>query len=185
MKGIILLANHFEDTETILTIDLIRRASIELDLVSISDSLELTTQYNLKIKAEKKINEVNLDEYDFLIIPGGKAVFETHLSSEVTKSIVQKFYNQQKLIATICAAPSILGQLGYLDNIPFTCFPSCEEKMPNGQYLQNESVVVNNNLITAKAAGATFDFAYEIIKYVKGQETADKVINAVYYKKRY
>lgn len=182
MKGLILLANHFEDTEAIVTIDLIRRAGIELDLVSISQSLDLTTQYNLKIKAEKMIDEVCVDDYDYLIIPGGKAVFETHHSSKITKEVVDKFYHQQKLIATICAAPSILGQYGYLDNIPFTCFPSCEDKMPNGKYLKEQGVVVYENLITSKAAGATFEFAYEIIKYLKGEEIAKKVINSVYYK---
>lgn len=182
MKGIILLANYFEDTEAIVTIDLIRRANIDLDLVSIEKTLELTTQYNLKIKAEKMIEDVNLEEYDYLIIPGGKAVFLTHLESLITKAVVEEFYNKNKLIATICAAPGILGKYGYLDNKPFTCYPSCETNMQNGIYLEKEGTVVNKNIITGKAAGATFEFAYEIIKYLKGKEVADKVINSVYYK---
>lgn len=183
MKGMILLANRFEDTEAIVTIDLLRRANIELDLVSITGDLELQTQYNLVIKADKKIENIIICEYDFLIIPGGKAVFETHLSSSITKEVIDNFYNKQKMIATICAAPSILGQYNLLKNLPFTCYPTCEEKVINGKYLEEENVVVANNLITAKAAGATFDFAYEIIKYLKGEEVAKKVIDSVYYKK--
>ena len=183
MKGIIVLANYFEDTEAIVTIDLIRRANIDLDLVSIEETIELTTQYNIKLKADMMVNDVDFDKYDFLIIPGGKAVFLTHLESEITKNIIHKFYSKNKLIATICAAPGILGKYGYLDNQPFTCYPSCETNMQKGIYLKDNGVVVNKNIITGKAAGATFEFAYEIIKYLKGEETADKVINSVYYKK--
>lgn len=82
MKGIILLANHFEDTEALVTIDLLRRAGITVDMVSIEKSVDLVTQYNLKIKAEFTVDQLNLNDYSFLIIPGGKAVILTHLSSK-------------------------------------------------------------------------------------------------------
>ena len=138
MKGIILLANHFEDTEALVTIDLLRRAGITVDMVSIEKSVDLVTQYN--------------------------------------------FAKKNQLIATICAAPSVVGKLGYLKNKEFTCFPGFEEYVVDGIYLPNKNVVVSNNYITAKAAGATFDFAKEIIKYLTNEKTANKVINSVYYK---
>ena len=168
MKGIILLANHFEDTEALVTIDLLRRAGITVDMVSIEKSVDLVTQYNLKIKAEFTVDQLNLNDYSFLIIPGGKAV--------------NHFAKKNQLIATICAAPSVVGKLGYLKNKEFTCFPGFEEYVVDGIYLPNKNVVVSNNYITAKAAGATFDFAKEIIKYLTNEKTANKVINSVYYK---
>ena len=181
MKGIIILANYFEDVEALITIDILRRAKIEIDLVSVEESLELTTQSQIKIKAEKRYDEINLNDYNFLVIPGGKAVFNTHLESSITKSILDKFYHNKELIASICAAPAVLGKYGYLDNINFTCFPSCEEYMPNGIYLKEKKVVVDGNIITSKAAGTTFDFAYQIVKYLKGEEEANKVLKSVYY----
>ena len=75
VKGLILLANGFEDTEAITTIDILRRAKIELDLVSVSDNLEIMTQSKIMMKAEKLLKDLNLSEYDFLVIPGGGAVF--------------------------------------------------------------------------------------------------------------
>ena len=72
--------------------------------------------------------------------------------------------------------------LGYIKNKEFTCFPGFEEYVVDGIYLPNKNVVVSNNYITAKAAGATFDFAKEIIKYLTNEKTANKVINSVYYK---
>ena len=182
MKGIILLANHFEDVEALITIDILRRANITIDLVSVVEKLELNTQSNITIKAEKLYEDISLNDYDFLIIPGGKAVFETHLDSHKTKEAVDYFYSKNKLIASICAAPGVLGKYGYLDNIEYVCFPSCEEFMPKGILMKEKRVVVSNNIITSKAAGTTFDFAYEIVKYLTSEENANKVINSVYYR---
>ncbi len=181
MKGIILLANYFEDVEALITIDMLRRAKIQIDLISVTKELTLITQSNIKLSADYLLEDIEINEYDFLVIPGGKAVFETHLTSPITHKIVNRFNNQNKLIATICAAPGILGVMGLLDNKDFVCFPGCEDNIPNGN-LQNKNVVVTKNLITSKAAGTTFEFAYEIIKYLTNKELADKVLHSVYYK---
>lgn len=182
MKGIILLANYFEDTEALVTIDLLRRAGITTDMVSIEKNIKLVTQYNIKIEAEYTLNQVDLNDYDFLVIPGGKAVMLTHLSSKITEKIVGHFAQKEKLIAAICAAPSVIGKLGYLKCKEYTCFPEFEKYVTGGQYLPDKNVVVSDNYITAKAAGATFDFAREIIKYLINEDIANRVINSVYYK---
>lgn len=181
MKGIIILANYFEDVEALITIDILRRAKIDIDLISIEDKLELTTQSNIKITADKFINEVNLSDYNFLVLPGGKAVFNTHIESNITKKTIEHFYNNNLLIAAICAAPIVLGKYGCLDGRNFVCFPSCEEEIHSGILNKDKRVVVDGNIITSKAAGTTFDFAYEIVKYLKGKEEAEKVIGSVYY----
>lgn len=181
MKGLILLADYFEDIEALATVDLLRRANINIDIVSITGKLELTTQSILKVKAEKLYEDIDLREYEFLVIPGGKAVFKTHLSSEITENCVKFFNQKHKLIACICAAPGILGKMGILDSMEYTCYPGCEQNMPVKNYLINEPVVVRNNIITSKAAGTTFLFASKIIEYLKGKEEAVKVLNSVYY----
>ena len=181
MKGLILFANHFEEVEAILTIDMLRRASISIDAVSITNSLELTTQQGLVVKADKLYQDVNLDDYDFLIIPGGKAVFETHLESSITKHCVEHFNKKNQLIACICAAPMILGKYGLLKNRDYVCFPSCENDSFEGRYIKDAKVVVVDNIITSKAAGTTFEFSYEIIKYLISEEKAKDILNKVYY----
>ena len=181
MKGLILLANYFEDVEALITIDMLRRAGIQIDLVSLTDDLNVITQSKIKMIAEKNYKEINLDEYDYLIIPGGKAVMTTHYDHPFTQQAINKFYSNKQLIASICAAPSILGKLGLLDNKEFTCFPSFENYMLNGIYKQNDKVVADGNIITSKAAGTTFEFAYEIIKYLIGEEVAVKTLKSVYY----
>lgn len=181
MKGIILLADYFEDVEALITVDMLRRAAINIELVSMNENLEVITQAGIKILADKKLDDISLNDYDFLVIPGGKATFLTHHNSDITKNIVKSFLNDHKLVATICAAPSILGMMGYLDNKEFTCFPTCEKYMPKGIYKPNQNVVVCDNIITSKAAGTTFDFAEEIIKYLGDEKVAKTVLSSVYY----
>ncbi len=181
MKGLILLANYFEDVEALITIDMLRRAKIEIDLVSITEDYNLITQSGVKLQADYLIDEIDLDKYAFLIMPGGKAVFETHLNSNITKHCIKLFYQKQKLIAAICAAPLILDAVGILKGKEYVCFPSCETNI-DGIYKENERVVVSDHIITSKAAGTTFAFAFAIIKYLANEEVANMVLHNVYYK---
>ena len=180
MKGIILLANNFEDAEAIVTIDLLKRAGILVDTVSMYDNYLVKSKYGLNITCDKLIKDVKETDYDFLIIPGGAAVM-FHLENDDTLNTVKAFENSKKLIASICAAPSILGKLGLLDNEEFVCFPSFETYMPKGIYKEDKKAVTCNNHITSKAAGTVFNFAYEIIKYLISEQKAKQVFEEVYY----
>ena len=143
---------------------------------------EVKTARNIYITADKTIREVDLKAYDYLIIPGGKAVFDFHLKSEMTKSIVDFFMKKQALVACICAAPMILGCLGYLKGLNYTCFPGCESSTFGGVYTNSE-VEVSGNIITSKAMGTTFAFGQAIITYLLDSQKALQVINDVYYQK--
>lgn len=181
MKGIMLLANHFEDVEALITYDMLKRAGISIQTVSMNNDLNVITQSNVHLVAELNVNDLNLNDYDFVVLPGGKAVFETHLKSDITHNIIKHFYDRHALVAAICAAPGVLGEMGLLENKEYVCFPGCEFDFTNG-ILVDKKVVVSDNIITSKAAGTTFDFAYEIIKYLTNEEQASKVLNNVYYK---
>ena len=181
MKGLILLRNNFEDTEAIVTIDLIKRANILIDTVSCEKDLNVVSKYGLNITCDNHLDKVDLNDYSFLVIPGGAAVM-AHLESKKTFDTVKHFEEKNELIASICAAPSILGTLNLLDDEEFVCFPSFEKYSVNGIYKEDEKVVVANNHITSKACGTVFEFAYEIIKYLKDEDTANKVFKEIYYK---
>ncbi len=180
MKGLMLIKENFELCEALITIDLLRRADIVIDTISLNDELRVMSQSNVEIKCDHLLKDIDLNDYSFLIIPGGKAVFNYHINSDVTMGIIKHFNNHKQLIACICAAPMVLGKMGLLDNKPFVCYPGCETGI-NGKYQKNKKVVINENIITSKGMGTTFEFAQAIITYVKDQETAKKVINSVYY----
>lgn len=181
VKGLILLANGFEDTEAITTIDILRRAKLDLDLVSVHQQLEILTQSKMNIKAEKLLQEIDLNDYDFLVIPGGGAVFNVLSKLEVVNEVIKEFDHKKKLIAAICAAPSLLGKLGLFKNLEFTCYPSCEEGI-DGIYTA-KGVEIHKNYITAKSMAYTVDFALEIVSYLLGEKAKVAVSNAIYAKK--
>lgn len=176
-KGIILLNNGLEDVEAIATIDVLRRAGIVLDTFSLDDN-DILTQTGIKIKSEKLYKDIKLSDYDFLVIPGGGAVFKyLHKRNEVS-TIIKAFADNKKLVASICAAPSLVGKLGYFKNKKFTCFPGCEGGI-DGKYTSN-GVEVVDNFITAKSMAYAIDFALEIVKYLLGKEVSKQVEKSIY-----
>lgn len=178
MKGIILLASGFEDTEAITTIDILRRAGIEVDMCACNNEEVITTQSGLLVKPELLIKDVVLDNYDFLVIPGGKAVFKTLINLDVVDSVIKKFNDEKKLIACICAAPMLLGKNKLLKDKKYTCFPSCEEGI-DGIYTKN-GVEITGNLITGKSMAYTIDFALEIVEYLLGKDIKEKVYKSIF-----
>lgn len=175
IKGIILLADGFEETEAITTHDVLKR-SHEIDpiMVSISSSLEVSTSAGLTIKAHKILKDISLNEYDFVVLPGGLPGVTNLRNSDEVINLIHQAYKLNKHVYAICAAPSILGELGYLDNHKYTCFPGFERG--NGEYI-DEGVVNDNGLITARSMGYTIPFASEIVKELVGEECLKNIEN--------
>lgn len=179
MKGLIILANGFEETEAIATIDILRRANIDLLLTGVT-SLEVMSAHDIKIYADKKLSEVDYESFDFLVIPGGKAVFDILDKSFEVSELIASFANFGKLIAAICAAPSQIGKLGYLEKREYTCFPGCNNSIIGGKYSPKKEVVIDGNFITAKAMGYTNEFALEIVEYLKGKNERKKIEDSIH-----
>ena len=110
MKGIVILGNGFEDTEAIATIDVLKRSKMEI-VTAAFDSLEVVSQYGMKVKADMFLNDVKEGDFDFLVIPGGRAVYEVLNKSEKVSDLIKEFNQSNKLIAAICAGPSQIGKL--------------------------------------------------------------------------
>lgn len=179
MKGLMILANGFEDVEAIATLDVLRRSQLDITLVSVSDTLDVLSQSNVYMKSDKLLTEINKEEYDFLIIPGGKAVFNVLDKLPQINELINYFVESEKLVSAICAAPHLIGKLGHLKNETFTCFPSCEGGIIGGKYLPDEGVVRSNNFITAKSMYYSIDFALAIIDHLQGEQQVEKVTNNI------
>lgn len=167
MKGLIILVNGFEDVEALATIDVLRRSGIQVDTTSL-DNKDVITQSNNKITVDYSLKELNILEYDFLILPGGKAVFNILDKDARVDYLVDEFYNQGKLICAICAAPRLIAKRGYFKNLKFTIFPGCLDEEVLGKQV-NKGVVVEEKFITAKSMYYSIEFALEIIKKLQGK----------------
>lgn len=176
MKGMILLANGVEDVEAIATIDILRRAAIQIDMISIYETKNITTSHQIQIVSDFTYDEIQISTYDFLILPGGNAVFHDLGAFCHLDTILDTFFKQNKLIGAICAAPILLNS--YLNSYQFTCFKGCEKQIQRGRY-QNQPVVEDKNLITAKSMYYTNDFALAIVKYLTSVQQFQMLKNQV------
>lgn len=181
MKGLLILSNRVEDMEALGTRDLLLRAGFEIDTVTFEESLTIITSYGLEICVEDFAQNVNVDDYDFLIIPGGPYVEKIVDQDQEIKELAKSFYKKDKYIAAICAGPRFLGQAGLLDGKNYTAFRGSDKDAPKGNYLPNDKAVVDGRIITARGAGAVYEFAYEITKNLLSKEKALEVRNKIMY----
>ena len=122
-KCAIFLADGFETCEGLIVIDLLRRAGIHIDMISMNETLTVTTSQNVVLQAEKRYADIDPEDYDVLILPGGKVGTKNLESVDSLKEAIKMHYSEGKLTCAICAAPSIFGHLGMLKGKRYTCFP--------------------------------------------------------------
>lgn len=174
MKCLTILVNGFEDSEAITTIDVLRRANIEVTVTTVYPDLIVKSAHGFKVYADGLLKEIDYSSYDILLLPGGPAVFKELHQLEIISLVILEFARHNKVIASICAAPSLVGKLGLFDGKKYTCFPGCDGPITKGTNAGKE-VVVDGNYITARSMYYSADFAIAIIEKVLGEKTAKTI----------
>ena len=172
----IFLDNGFEEIEAITTIDLLRRANIELTTVSMSNDLIVKGAHDIPVQADRLFAQVDFIDAEMLILPGGATNLIEH---KCLCDLLVKHNLEGKQLAAICAAPAVLGQLGILENKQATCYPGFEHYL--GESHVGGLVVESHNVITAKGPGLSSDFAFCLIEKIVGSEVADQVYDLAQY----
>ena len=173
MRVLVLHEHGNEITEFIAPIDILKRAGIE---VYVTHNTSLDNPLYSEGNIDKDVFEVSgtLNQYDAIIIPGGKRGVKAfsdnylHPDSAVCKDII-KFFNNGKLVAAICAAPSLLGNNGLLKGKKYTCYPGWESDSFGGSYTGKE-VEKDGNLITGRSMYYSTDFGLAIVEYLLGKQ---------------
>jgi len=175
----LMLAKGFEEIEAVTVIDILRRAGIELQTVSLGEK-NVTGAHTIPVQSDIAFDEMQRDAIDMLILPGGMPG-TTHLQQDVRlAALLTELAARGTYIAAICAAPLILGELGLLKDKHCTVFAGFEEHL-KGAVLEDLEVVLDLPFITARAAGAAGAFAFEIVRLLKGGEKADALRKAMRY----
>ena len=178
MKGLMILANGFEDVEAIATIDVLKRAHVNLTCATLHSKNEITTAQNNRVVFETSLKDVDYSCYDFLILPGGQAVFKELDKNKLVEEVVKHFCDNKKLVCAICAAPLLIGKHGYFKDLEYACFPGCNESITEGTLSENP-LVHSGNFITARSMYYSCDFALEIVSTVKGNERALEIAKQI------
>jgi 4-methyl-5(b-hydroxyethyl)-thiazole monophosphate biosynthesis len=181
MKAIVFLADGFEECEGLIVVDILRRAGVETIMASAMDSLMIDSSRHIKVQADVMAADVDFDSADLIVLPGGRLGTENLGANALVVEKCREFA-ANKHLAAICAAPSLLAALGLLDGKRATCHPDFEGAMA-GAALTGGSVAVDGNIITGQGLGASFDFAFELVKTLVGEETVAQIKSAICYKR--
>jgi len=174
VKACVLLAEGFEDVEAITPIDFLRRAGVEVTVTGVTGAT-VSSGHQLKVLTDAVAADINPEDYDAVIIPGGMPGAENIHKSGTTNGIIRNMLNSGKLVAAICAAPAVvLEPLGVLSGKKVTCYPGFESKLGQAIFLE-ERVVQDDNLITSRGPGTAAEFSLAVITYLLGKEKAEEL----------
>lgn len=164
------LANGFEEVEALATVDVLRRAGLEVKTVGVG-STTVTGSHHITVTADMEQSQVLTDNMEMVILPGGMPGTLNLEDSTVVTTCVRYCFQNNLPVAAICAAPSILGHMGLLKGKKAVCFPGFEQEL-EGAEIGDGFVCRDGQVITAKGAGAAVDFGLEIVKMLQGEEAA-------------
>lgn len=173
-KAFVFLATGFEETEAIGTIDVLRRGGIETTIVSITGEYRVDGAHGIGVMADALFEESNYTAADALVLPGGMPGSNNLNAFGPLKQQLIKQYEQGKIVAAICAAPLVLGGLGFLQGRKATCYPSFEPTL-TGASATGSAVEVDGNVITGKGPGLVFTFGLAIVNALQGEKIAQEV----------
>lgn len=167
-------ANGFEEVEAVATLDVIRRADIEIKSVGIGSN-EITGAHGIKIICDLTDSEININnDISGVILPGGMPGTTNLMNNQTVSDFVNYCAENELLLCAICAAPMILGRKGLLNGCKAICFPGFEDELKGAEISKN-FVCRDGNIITAKGMGSAVNFGLEIVAAVKGKDAADKL----------
>lgn len=176
----VLLADGFEEIEAIAPIDVMRRGGLNVATAGVGKK-DITGSHSITITADMSVDEINTEDVEGIILPGGMPGTLNLQKNEKVIELVRYCYENEILLAAICAAPMILGELGMLDGKEAVCFPGFEEHLKGATYCDC-SVVVFDNVITAKGAGAALELGSAIVDYFSGDNgKGDEILTQMQY----
>lgn len=177
-KAAVLLKEGYEETEALLSADILRRAGIRCDLISMEETKTVISSHHFRVEADRMFAD-NLDDYDMIICPGGLPGATNLQSDQRVLNLIRKFdEDPNKWVAAICAAPIVLASAGILKGKKATCYPSEEfiEQLKNaGADFQEEIVVKDGHIITSRGPATAFAFGYALVEALgKNSESLKK-----------
>ena len=182
MKKIgIFLAEGFEEIEGLTVVDILRRAEIEAETISIMGQKEVCGSHKITVLADSLYEDVDFEKLDGVVLPGGLPGTTNLLAHAGVNETIRTFAEAGKLVAAVCAAPSVLGQAGLLEGKKATCYPGYEDKLIGAEVIYDE-VAEAGNIITSRGMGTTIAFALRITAYLAGEEKAEELAKKIIYR---
>lgn len=179
-KAYIFLADGFEEIEALSVVDILRRGGVKVTTISLNTSDMVKGAHDIIVKADATFNHLKEDsDVHMIIFPGGPGVENFHANPSLIK-FTKKCYADKILIGAICAAPTFIASLGFLDGCKAVCYPGMEHLM-NNVTIGDENVVECRNIITSKCPATAPYFALKLLERLRGKEVSDKVRDQMHF----
>ena len=167
-------AEGTEEIEFVTIIDLLRRSSIDAVSVSITGKTQVSGAHGVSIVTDTTFEEADYDKCDMIVLPGGMPGTLNMAAHKGLTDKIKAFDKAGKRIAAICAAPMVLADCGILTGKKAVIYPGMEDQLGDAE-VSSERVQCDGNIITSQGPGTAMEFALEIIKTIKGPQTAEEI----------
>lgn len=174
------LAPGSEEVECLAVVDVLIRGGVDVELVSVTDQLEVAGAHKIVIRADHLFTGICPADADVLFIPGGLPGTVNLSKHEGLCNALKAAAADGRRVAAICAAPGVLGQLGILKGKKATCYPGFEEQLAGAEYTR-QGVVTDGNITTARGLGYALDLGIELLRLLTGEEHASEIKAAIQY----
>lgn len=176
----VFLADGFEEIEGLTVVDILRRAGVDTAMVSIGDGLTVTGSHKIAVQADGCIKDMDFSDAELLVLPGGMPG-TLHLGEcEKLTGLLTQFYKEGKKVAAICAAPSVLGDLGILKGKKACCYPGFEKRLAGAEVVYDK-VAVDGNVTTGRGMGTAIPFALALTAQLVSEEKALEIKKGILY----
>lgn len=179
-KAYIFLADGFEEIEGLTVVDILRRAGVEIQMVSMMGHKELTGSHGIPVVADAVFEKTDFSDGTLFVLPGGMPGTKRLAAHEGLATLLKEKDAEGKRLAAICAAPSVLGGLGLLKGKRAACYPGFEEAL-TGAEVSFDPVVVSGNITTSRGMGTAIPFALALTEQLAGKEKADALAKGIIY----
>ena len=175
MKNIfVFLAEGFEEIEALTPVDVLRRAGLSVQTVSVMDEQVVAGAHGVPVLADKMFAEINPEDAEMILLPGGLPGATNLDAHEGLGQMIQDFAKEEKPLAAICAAPLVFGNRGLLQGKKATCYPGFETYLQGAEYTA-ALVEKDGNFITGKGPGAAMEFAFAIVEKYCGIDKVNEL----------
>lgn len=179
-KAAVFFGTGFEEIEALTVVDILRRAGIETEMVSVTGEKTVTSSHKVTVEMDVTLDKVDFDSLDVIVLPGGMPGTKNLEACEPLMEQADRFVSDGRLVAAICAAPSILGHRGHLKGKKACSFPSFEDHLEGAEVL-HQPAVIDGNIITGRGMGAAVPFGLAILEKIQGKEAADQMAKTIVY----
>lgn len=179
-KAAVFFGTGYEEIEALTVVDLLRRAGIEVDCIAVDNNATVTGSHGITVGMNKAIKDIEFDNYDVLVCPGGLPGVDNLESCTALTDGLKAFYEAGKLIAAVCAAPRIFGHLGFVEGRKACIYPGMEGEL-KGAEVVFDKVAHDDNVITSRGMGTSIAFGLEIVATLLDKATAEDLGRKVVY----